>query len=119
MIPLRHRIAYFVGRKDFLTVSQKYRRLVALTTSPPTFTRRVNWYASYGAVPMPDMPWSLLLPLPTNEAVLESIKILGHGRRRFTDVLLCARVKTDSGLQLLLSKPAWLTPLMSCVGRSV
>jgi hypothetical protein len=29
--------------------------------------RAARWYASYGAVPLLDAPWSLLLPLATIE----------------------------------------------------
>lgn len=34
--------------------------------------RAANWYASYGAVPLADAPRSLLLPLATVQAALES-----------------------------------------------
>jgi GNAT superfamily N-acetyltransferase len=34
--------------------------------------RVAGWYASYGAVPLPDAPLSLLLPLATIEATLKS-----------------------------------------------
>ena len=34
--------------------------------------RVANWYASYGAVPMLDMPLTLLLPLATIEAALKA-----------------------------------------------
>jgi GNAT superfamily N-acetyltransferase len=34
--------------------------------------RAANWYASYGAVPLADVPLALLLPLATIQAALES-----------------------------------------------
>ncbi len=37
--------------------------------------RVAQWYSSYGAVPLPDAPLSLLLPLATIEAALK-----GHGK---------------------------------------
>jgi GNAT superfamily N-acetyltransferase len=38
--------------------------------------RAANWYASYGAVPLADAPQSLLLPLATVQAALESAEKL-------------------------------------------